>query len=117
MHFGHKDELFKDTFYKHFSGKLLPDFDDGFSDFVLDYLEESKPKDYSIGLQAYNFYKNLSKYVADWQKLPEVQYVEENAEKSDLEILLQKYREYGWKHIQELIKYQQEFDNFHIDMN
>ena len=54
--------------------------------------------------------------MADWQSLPGVQYAEENDEKSDLERLLEEYIKDGRKHMQKLLRYQQEFDNLHIDM-
>lgn len=116
VHFGRGKEIFRNTFEKHFYGKTLFKFDDEFDDFISDYLKKIEPNVDSLGLQAYNFYKNLSKFVADWQSLPEVQYAEENDEKSDLKRLLEEYIKDGREHMQKLLKYQQKFDNLHIDM-
>ena len=116
VHLGRGKEIFRDTFKEHFSGKTLFRFDEAFDKFISDYLKKSKPNADSLGWQAYNFYKNLSKFVSDWQGLPDVQYAEENDEKSDLERLLEGYIKDGREHMQKLLRYQQEFDNLHIDM-
>lgn len=116
VHFGRGKERFRKTFEKYFKGKTLLKFDREFYKVISEYLEESKPNVDSLGWQAYNFYKNLSKFVAYWQSLPEVQYAEENDKKSDLEKMLEEYIKDGREHMQKLIKYQQEFDDLYLDM-
>lgn len=116
VHLGRGKELFRQTFLEKFSGKTLREFDKDFDKFISDYLKRSKPNDHSLGLQAYNFHKNLSKFVVDWQNLPEVQYADMTDKKLDLETLLYRYRENGWEQMQKLIKFQQEFDNLHVDI-
>lgn len=113
VHLGHGSEVFKQTFLEKFSGKTLREFDKGFSEFISDYLKKRKPDNYSLGLQAYKFHKNLSEYVVDWQKRLDVQFDDESDEKS---ILLGRYIRYGREQMQKLKEYQQEFDNLAIDI-
>lgn len=117
VHLRHGSELFKQTFLERFSGKKLREFDKEFLDFVSDYLNKRKPNDYSLGLQAYNFHKSISRIAIRWQSLAEVQYVDMPVKKSNFQILLEEYIKYGREQMKELEKYQQKFDAFHVDIN
>lgn len=112
----HGSSVFKQTFYKRFSGKTLHEFDKEFHEFVLDYLEEKNTKDYSLGKQTYSFHKSFSRIIIHWQELPEVKYGDVSDEKSDMYILLDEYRKYGMEHMKKLEEYQREFDKLHIDI-
>lgn len=116
VHIRHGSELFKQTFLEKFKGKTLAEFDKKFNEFVEDYLEKRKPNPYSLGLQAYNFHKNISGFAAYWQSFAEVQYSDMYVEKSDLVKLLDEYLENGRKQIQMYKKYQQDFDTFSVDI-
>lgn len=116
VHLRHGSGLFKQTFYKRFSGKTLLEFDKEFPEFISDYLHERKPNPYSLGSQAYNTLKNISGYVAYWASLDEVQYSDISDKKSDLVKLLEEYIKNGREQIQKFEKYQKDFDVFHIDI-
>lgn len=116
VHLRHGSELFKQTFYKKFSGKTLREFDKEFHEFVSDYLKERERKDYSLGSQTYNFHQSFSRIIIHWQELPEVLYGDVSDEKSDMYILLDEYRKYGMEHMKKLEEYQREFDKLHIDI-
>lgn len=116
VHLRHGSELFKQIFYEKFGGKNLCDFDKKFSEFISDYLEKKKPNDYSLGLQAYNVFKNVSGYSAQWQHFAEVQYSDISDEKSDLAKLLREYMDNGQEQIKKLEKFQQDFDAFQINI-
>ena len=116
VHLRYGSELFKQTFLEKFSGKTLREFDKGFSEFVSEYLMKRMPDKYSVGLQAYEFHKNLSEYVVCWQRLPEVQYGDISDKKSELYILLNEYQKYGKEHMKKLEKCQRKFDKLHIDI-
>lgn len=112
----HGSKSFQQTFLEKFSGRTLEKFDKHFDEFVLNYLEKSKPNQYSLGLQAYNLHKNISGFAAYWQSLPEVQYSDMFTEKSDLEKQLEDYLTNGRLQIQKYKKYQQDFDSFYMDI-
>ncbi len=116
VHLGHGSELFRQTFLEKFSGKTLEKFDKKFLEFISCYLEKRMPNKYSVGLQAYNYHKNLSKFAADWQNLPEVKYGDVSDEKSDLEILLRKYIDNGWKQMKKFETFQKGFDKLHTEI-
>lgn len=116
VHLRHGSGLFKQAFYERFSKKTLQEFDKEFHKFVSDYLEKRKPRPYSFGLQAYNFCKNLSGFLAYWQSLPEVQYSDMADKKSESAILLDEYIKNGREQIRKFEKYQQDFDALHIDI-
>lgn len=109
VHLRHGNGLLKQTFYERFSGKTVDKFNREFSEFVSDYLEKRKPTEYSFGLQAYNFYKAVSR-TADWYSLVKIQYSGTSDEKSDFQRLLEEYVENGRGQIQKLKEYQQRFD-------
>ena len=115
VHLRHGSRLFKQTFYKRFSGKTLCEFYTEFHEFVTDYLKERNAKDYSFGAQTYSFHQSFSRIVMHWQSLPEVQYGDIGDEKSELQILLEEYKKYGEKHMKKLEEYQRKFDKLHID--
>ncbi len=116
VHLRHGSGLFKNTFYKKFSGKTLREFDMEFHEVVSNYLEERKLKDYSFGSQVRDFHQAISRIAVHWQKLPEVQYGDISGEKSDFQALLEEYIKNGREQIKKLEKYQQKFDAFHIDI-
>lgn len=116
VHLRHGSGLFKQTFYKRFSGKTLREFDKEFFEFISDYLEKRKPDGYSLGLQAYNYHKTVSSIAAYWQSLDEIQYSDASDEKSDFQTLLEEYMENGREQMRKLGEYQQKFDNLHIDI-
>lgn len=116
VHLRFGSDFFKKTFLEVFKGKTLKEFDLHFNKFITQYLEKKLPNEYSLGLQAYNFHKNVSEFSAYWQSLAEVQYGEMNDKKSDLEKLLEEYLRNGRIQMQKLEKYQQDFDSFNIDI-
>lgn len=116
IHLRHGSELFKQTFYKKFSGKTLCEFDMEFHEFVSDFLKERKYNDFSFGSQTYEFHKTFSRIIIHWQELPSVKYGDVSDEKSDLEILLDEYYKYGREHMKKLEEYQQQFDKLNTDI-
>lgn len=112
----HGSDFFKQVFSEKFKGKTLDKFDDRYREFVKEYLEKMKPDSYSLGLQAYNFHKNISGFAAYWQSLAEVQYKNTDSEDSDLEKLIAEYIANGRTQIQLFKKYQIEFDAFNVDI-
>lgn len=117
VHLRHGSSLFKQTFYEKFSGKTLREFDKGFHEFVSDYLEKRKPNDFSLGLQAYNYHKSISRVAIHWQSLAEVQYGDIPDTKSDIETLYEEYLKNSREQMKKLEKFQQKFDNLHININ
>lgn len=113
VHLDQGSELFKQTFLDRFRGKTLREFDKEFLSFVSDYLNKRAPSDCSFGLQAYNFHKNLSKFVIDWQSLSSVRYGDMLKEESSIQIQLKKYIEYSRAHMKKLEKFQQKFDTIY----
>ncbi len=116
VHLRHGSGLFKQIFYEKFSGKTLCEFNEGFHEFVSDYLGERRPKDHSLGLQTYSFHKAISRIAVYWQSLAEVQYNDMPEKKSDFQILLEEYIYNGRVQMKELEKYQQKFDALNIDI-
>lgn len=116
VHLRHGSELFKETFYKRFSGKTLHKFDKEFPEFISDYLMKKKPNEYSLGLQAYNFHQSISRIAIHWQNLSGVLYGDMSDGESDLETLLSEYIINGREQMRKLEEFQQKFDALHIDI-
>ena len=95
----------------------MREFDKGFHEFVSDYLEKRKPNDFSLGLQAYNYHKSISRVAIHWQSLAEVQYGDIPDTKSDIETLYEEYLKNSREQMKKLEKFQQKFDNLHININ
>lgn len=116
VHLRHGSRLFKQTFYEKFSGKTLREFDKEFSEFVSDYLEKRKPNEYSLGLQAYNFHKTISRTAAYWQSRDGVRYGYMSDGEVKLEPLFKNYYNNGREQMKAFEEYQKKFDEFHIDI-
>lgn len=116
VHLRYGSVFFKKTFLEKFKGTTLKEFDNNFNKFVEDYLKGKKPTPYSLGLQARNLHINISGFSAYWQSRAESQYSNMYDKKSDLEKTITEYINNGQKQIYKLIKYQQDFDSFNIDI-
>ncbi len=116
VHLSHGSELFKQTFYEKFSGKTLRQFNNEFSEFVLEYLEKRRPNKYSLGLQAYYFHQTISRTVAYWQSLDGVRYGDMSDEEVNLNPLFKSYYNNGRKQMKAFEEYQKKFDKLHIDI-
>lgn len=113
----HEDGLFKEAFLEWFSGKTLRDFDKEFDKFVEEYLKKRKPNGQSLGLQAYDFHKSMSKIAIHWQSLDEVKYGDMSEKKSDLQTLYEEYINYNREQMRTLEKFQQKFDAINLNIN
>lgn len=116
VHLEHGSEFFKQTFLEKFSGKTLVKFDTKFLEFISDYLVKKEPNKYSFGSQAYDYHKNLSKFAADWQSLPVVQWGDGSDEEWNLEKLLRKYINSCRTQMKKLEIFQKAFDKLYIDV-